>query len=274
MSLDPHARTMPAGAGWISLGMRAPAVAGSILFVLLAAACSRPLPAPLEQAPRSTAVTTAGPNQSMIHLARVRGGVIVVDLGWWGAEDALDDGLEDLGATRKDVIAVFLTHAHRDHIGAWRAVAHAPFHMAEDEVEFFFGKEEPGGWIPRLADWIVSRDVPAPDEVEVRSFASDTHFTFGADTLYAFEVPGHTPGSAAYLFRGTLFAGDAIARTPLLGFQPARRGYSDDVDEARRSLEDLRERLSDHEVRYVCSGHAECTEVTAEFWTEVLNGPF
>jgi glyoxylase-like metal-dependent hydrolase (beta-lactamase superfamily II) len=53
-------------------------------------------------------------------------------------------------------------------------------------------------------------------------------FAVGADTVRAYVVPGHTAGSAAYLFRGVLFVGDAVTHTRAGGFAPARRGYSDD----------------------------------------------
>lgn len=227
---------------------------------------------PIDRSPDATVVTTAGPNQSMIHLARVEGGIVVFDLGWWGADEGIEDGLAELGATPDDVIAVFLTHAHRDHIGGWRTVDHAPFFMAEPEVELFVGEEESEGWIPRWADRLVEPDRPEREEVEIRPFTGDTAVMLGSDTVHAFSVPGHTAGSAAYLFRGTLFVGDAVARNPLTGFRPARRGYSDDADRARRELHRLRERLRDHRVQHVCTAHSECAPADDEFWRELLEG--
>lgn len=83
-------------------------------------------------------------------------------------------------------------------------------------------------------------------------------------------LPGHTAGSAAYLFRGTLFAGDAIAWTWLSGFRPARGGYSDDTQQARRSLESLRERVAAYRVEWICSAHLKCSEATDELWADLL----
>ncbi len=257
-------------AGW-RWGRRLGASA-CIALLAVGSACSARVPPELTQAPHSAVVTTAGPNQSMIHLARVETGILVFDLGWWGAEAGLAEGLAELGATEEDVAAVFITHAHRDHVGGWRAVKHAPFHMGEEETELFFGKVRPGGWIARWAARIRSRDLPEPGEVEVRTFSSDTAFVFGADTVRAFPVPGHTQGSSAYLFRETLFAGDAVAHSPLMGFHAARRGYSDDVEEARESLANLRARLEPYRVRYVCTAHAHCAPATEEFWEELLGG--
>src|SRR3712207_6998395 len=46
-------------------------------------------------------------------------GVIAIDLGWGEAGWALRRRLRELDAAPEDVTDVFLTHSHRDHIGAW-----------------------------------------------------------------------------------------------------------------------------------------------------------
>ncbi len=247
----------------ISLGI-------GLLVLLPLVGCTRSLPPTLHDPPRTATSTTAGPNQSMIHLARVESGVVVIDLGWWGAADALARGLDELSATPEEVVAVFLTHGHRDHVGAWRELRHVPFVLALAEVDLFLGQEGPEGILPRVARRIVPSDLPRPGEVEVVPFASDTAFVFGSDTVHAFNVPGHTPGSAAYLLGGTLFAGDAVAHSPTGGFQPAFAAYSDDTSQARASLHTLRARLARHELDYICTAHARCIAAGPEFWSEVL----
>lgn len=242
-----------------------------VLFLLLLPACAPRVPPGVAAPPASAVATSGGPNRSASYLTRVEGGVVVFDLGWWGAEGALDEALVELGGTTRDVIGVFLTHSHRDHVGAWRSVAHAPFHMAAAEVDLFFREAAQGGWVPRWVEALNATEVPAPDEVAVRSFSSDTAFAFGADTVRAFTVPGHTAGSAAYLFRGTLFAGDAIGWSPLTGIRSARAGYSDDADAARRSLASLRERLKPYRVDWMCSAHLKCAEANDETWEKLLD---
>jgi glyoxylase-like metal-dependent hydrolase (beta-lactamase superfamily II) len=240
----------------------------TVLSILLGG-CSVTAPPHLQSPPRSLVVTSGG-NHSASYLARVEGGIIVVDLGWWGADDALENGLKQLGATPEDVVAVFLTHSHRDHIAGWRRVRHAPFHMARSEVELLFRRSEHGGWIPRWAEKLMRSDVPATDDVRVGAFASDTVFVMGSDTMRAFLMPGHTAGSAAYLFRGTLFVGDAVGSELGGGWRPARGGYSDDVEAARRSLTRLRERVARYDVRWMCSAHLKCGEVTDALWADLL----
>ena len=243
---------------------------GFMLLLLVVSGCALHVPPTLQAPPHSLVVSTGGLNRSAIFFHRVEGGVVLIDLGWWGADEALAEGLKQLGATTDDVIAVFLTHSHRDHLGAWRSVRHAPFYVAAAEAELLFGREAHGGWLPSLAEKINGSDLPSPDEVQVRTFSSDTLFAFGRDTLRAFLVPGHTAGSAAYLYRGTLFAGDAIAKTWISGFRPALGRFSVDAAEARRSLEGLQKRIEPFEVSLVCTSHLKCSAATDEFWADVL----
>lgn len=243
---------------------------GTLLLLLALSGCALHQPAGLHSPPRSVVVTTGGPNRSAIHLSRVDSGILVFDLGWWGAETAIEEGLAQLGATADDVIAVFLTHSHRDHLGGWRTVRHAPFYVAVEEVDLLFGWEAHGGWIPRWAERLKESDLPGRGELTVRAFGSDTSFVFGRDTLRAFRVTGHTAGSTAYLFRGRLLVGDAIAHTWIDGFRPAIGGYSESVAEARRSLESLRVRLAPYRVLSMCTAHLECSPVTDVFWSDLL----
>ena len=231
--------------------------------------CSRNLDR-VAQPPASTVVTTAGPNHSMIYLARVDGGVVAVDLGWWGAGHAMSDGLARLDADTSDVVAVFLTHSHRDHIAAWPHVRGATFHLATAEVPRFTGAEEHEGWIARTADDIMDAHLPAPGELTLRPFSRDTVFTFGADTVRAFVMPGHTAGSAAYLIDGVLFLGDAASRRPFQGFVSAKAGYSDDTARSRRELEALFTRIDGLDVRWACTAHGDCARYDAAFRADVL----
>lgn len=235
------------------LGWTIATIAGALLL----AGCAMNLER-VQRSPRSVALTTTGPWSSMIYLARTDSGVIAIDLGWIGADDALDEGLARLGAGRADVAAVFLTHSHRDHMAGWRAVKGARFHLGRAEIPLLVGRDSHAGLIPSAVGAIVEADRPTAGELDLHGLTRDTAFAFGRDTVYAFPVPGHTPGSTAYLFRGVLFMGDALAYTPLRGFHPAKRLYSADVERSRASVDALRDRLDGFEVEYVCTAHAKC----------------
>lgn len=238
---------------------------------LLTGACARHVPAAPDNTPvRSLAIYTGGPARSTIYLERVDSGVVVIDLGWFGAETSLAEGLASIGASPSKVVGVFLTHSHRDHVSAWKLLRGAPFHLAAAEVPLFFGEAEHRGWIPKTADLINAPDLPKRGALNVLAFLNDTAFAFGRDTLRAFNVPGHTAGSAVYLLRGTLFVGDAVAKVYFGPYVPALPGYSDDREEARRSLISLRKRVTPFRVVRACTAHAACRDVNEEFWRELL----
>jgi glyoxylase-like metal-dependent hydrolase (beta-lactamase superfamily II) len=225
---------------------------------------------PLAAGVGGAVIATTGPSRSMVSMFETEAGIVIVDLGWWGAEGELRESLARMGRDSSDVAAVFLTHAHRDHIAAWPAVRGATFYLAAAEEPYLFGEAEYEGWIPRLADRLADPEHPRRDEVAVRTFAADTAMVMGGDTIHAFLVPGHTPGSTAYVLRGILFAGDAVAKLALGGFRPARSAYSDDFELAQASLRSLFDRLEGHDVRVVCTAHAQCTEYSAEFRSDAL----
>jgi hydroxyacylglutathione hydrolase len=240
----------------------------AIAWLSLISACG---PAPMRPAtPAGSAVAlSGGPNTSMIYLARVEDGLIAIDLGWWGAERSVRRALHTLTATPENVTDVFITHSHRDHVGAWPLVRRSRFHLADSERPTFVGERDHRGWIPRAIERVKRSAMPRPGEVDVRTFSRDTLFAFGRDTLYAFVVPGHTAGSAVYLFRGTLFLGDAATYRRWGGFAPAKRGFSDDAGIAARSLDALWTRLPARAVRIVCTAHAKCAPLTPELLADM-----
>jgi hydroxyacylglutathione hydrolase len=238
------------------------------LACLVALACARPAKPPATGSGSAVALS-GGPNTSMVYLARVPSGVIAIDLGWWGAERSVRGVLSGLGASPDDVTDVFLTHSHRDHVGAWRLVRRSRFHVAAAERATFVGERAHRGWIPRTFERLKRSALPRRDEVNVRTFSRDTAFVFGRDTLRAYVVPGHTAGSVAYLFRGILFLGDAATYTRWGGFAPARRGYSDDARTAARSLDALWARLPRDTVHSVCTAHAKCSALTPAFLADI-----
>ena len=222
-------------------------------------------------APGAAAVeTTNGRTASMVYAARTGAGVVVVDLGWARAGRALDRALGTLGAGRGDVAAVLLTHSHRDHVGAWRAVRGAPVYLGAAEVPLLFGERRHGGWAARLADFLVAPRLPRRGELRTVPVAGDTVLVFGADTVRGFATPGHTAGSTSWLVRGVLFIGDAAsAHVRGGGLREARSGYAGDVAESRRSLARVRRLVARHPVRLVCTAHARCSEPTAAVWDAI-----
>jgi hydroxyacylglutathione hydrolase len=243
------------------------AAAGLCLAALLSG-CTYHL-AEIQQPGRAVAFTTTGPWRSMIYAARTDSGVVAIDLGWAGAGGKLRRRLRDLGAVPADVTDVFLTHSHRDHIAAWRTVRGARFHLWRPEEPLFVATEPHVDFPSRVARANANDAGPRPGELDVRAFSGDTAFVVGGDTLWAYPVPGHTAGSAAYLFRGILFVGDAVARKPLRGYSGADPLFSMDTRMNRQSLIGLFARVPMERVRWVCNAHAKCSLPTEHFIDKV-----
>ena len=247
----------------------------SIACLAAAAALAGCAPAALREASRALDVpgaaalaTTNGANASMIWAMRTSAGVVVVDLGWARADRALRDALGRIGAAPDEVVAVLLTHGHRDHTGGWRAVKGATFWVGAGEAGRLRGERVRDGGIPRLADRLRPPALPRPGELRVGAIGRDTALVFGGDTVRVYLVPGHTAGSAAYLARGVLFVGDAASHGRG-GLRPARRGYSADVGIARSSLARLATAVAPHAPRLVCTAHARCAPSTTALWARL-----
>lgn len=232
-----------------------------LLLMVALSGCAVRL-APIDNPPQSLAVTTTGFWRSMMYLARTDSGVVVFDLGWMGAEGTLVRALDKIGARPEEVRMVLLTHSHRDHVAGWRKVRQAKFVMAAPEVPAFTGQALHKGLIPRIAEALFFTDLPEPGEVDVRAFSRDTTFPLGSDTVRAYLIPGHTAGSAAYLFRGILFVGDALTWTRRSGFRPVKRIHSDDSAQNRESVAALWGRLPLDGVEWVCTAHGRCFPYT------------
>jgi glyoxylase-like metal-dependent hydrolase (beta-lactamase superfamily II) len=238
----------------------------SFALLIATSSCTRGIEL-IQDPPHAVAVTTTGAWASMIYLARTDSGIIAIDLGWTGADAALERGTRRIGAKPADVRFAFITHAHRDHIGGWKAVRTARFVLGREEVPYFTGTVQYQGLVPSSAERVSVTERPKIGDVTVIEVSGDTTFALGRDTLWALTVPGHTPGSVAYLFRGILFGGDAVNYRPMSGFQGARPEMSDDPARSRASMAALWQRVDSTRVQVICSAHAKCARNSAELRT-------
>ena len=234
----------------------------------ITAACNSRNPQ-LAEDPRSAVSLSGGPNTSMIYVARTDSGVIAIDLGWWGHKGPMSKALRRLDARPDDVKRVFITHSHRDHIAAWPSVRRARFHLASEERSRLVGSAGHKGWMVRWAERLKASHLPDSTQLLTQAFSSDTTFVLGSDTLRAYIVPGHTAGSAVYLFRGVLFMGDAVTYYPFRGYRIAKAQFSDDPGAASANLALLWPRLPMKEVRVICTAHGECAPFTSEIVSEL-----
>ena len=143
----------------------------------------------------------------------------------------------------RKVLAILLTHAHNDHIGAAREVADAvgaPIYLNPED----------------LVLW----EQVYPDAHPDRELADGDVFEVGGATLKAIHTPGHSPGSTCFYLEseGTVFTGDTLFNG---GPGATGRSYSD----YPTILASIRERLlvlpADTVVR---TGHGDNTTIGAE----------
>ena len=215
---------------------------------------------PFAEDPTAAVHTTRPPWNSTVFAAQTDSGVVLIDLGWSGRPQNLLSALAPIGARPDDVRRVFLTHSHRDHIALWPWVAKARFHLSALEVPYFLGEAEHVDSGSSLAERFHSTDYPAAGRLTVDPFANDTAFVLGTDTLWAVSVPGHTAGSAAYVFRGIAFLGDAISDDIRGSVEELEGFFSADVEQGRKSLARFISFVDSAgvEVSRVCTAHGPC----------------
>lgn len=124
--------------------------------------------------------------------------------------------LAELDTRAWSLRAIWLTHAHIDHIlgvAAVRAATGAPIHLHPLDRRLYDALPQFGAWVGMQVE------PPPPPDVELRPGST---VRVGG---YDFEVrftPGHSPGSVSFVGHGMVFGGDvlfngSIGRTDLPG---------------------------------------------------------
>ncbi len=163
-----------------------------------------------------------------------------------------------LGAQR--VAGVFLTHLHLDHVTGMRDVPN-------DALVFVGpGEAEEKGFMHRIVRPYVDAALEGKGPIHEWRFAPDPSGTFegvidvfGDASVWALHVPGHTPGSTAYLARTpdgpVLMVGDACHTQWGWdhGVEPGT--FSHDQVQSARSLDRLRVFVAKHPTIDVRVGH-------------------
>jgi glyoxylase-like metal-dependent hydrolase (beta-lactamase superfamily II) len=184
------------------------------------------------------------PEDAAIYLLAVGAEAALIDAGCGRATDLLLANIEAVGVPRTSIRYLLLTHCHFDHTGGAEelrqrleciTIAHeldAPFIEAgDDEVS--------------AASWYNSRLTPCPIGRKVRGPRES--LVLGGRTIEAIHIPGHSPGSLAYLFESggqrILFGQDVHG--------PLAESLRSDAADYQQSLQVLLDLQAD----LLCEGH-------------------
>ncbi len=184
------------------------------------------------------------PEDAAVYLIRFESEAALVDAGTGGDTDHLFRNIESCGVSPDAVRYLLLTHCHFDHTGGaadvrertgCRIVAHAL------EAPFL----EEGDDRVTAALWYGTHLAPLP--VDERIEGSRGTIRMGNREILAVHIPGHSPGSLAFLL-------DSDGQRVLFGQDihgPLDESLLSDEDAYRRSLE----LLAGQDADILCEGH-------------------
>jgi glyoxylase-like metal-dependent hydrolase (beta-lactamase superfamily II) len=178
------------------------------------------------------------------------GAVALVDAGNDGSGRPILDALARRGLGPDAVKAILLTHGDSDHVAAAHLFPGATVMALGAEVARVEGREGRGPWhlFPAMAPGLrVGRVLRDGETVDLDGVG-----------VRVYELPGHTPGSAAFLARGVLFLGDSAAVTTAGALVHGWWFSNADTALEERSLRALAARLRPlaGEIRAIAPAHA------------------
>jgi glyoxylase-like metal-dependent hydrolase (beta-lactamase superfamily II) len=191
-----------------------------------------------------------GPLKANGYLLIEGGDVVVVDPG--GEGEDLAAALKERGWTLK---AVWLTHAHFDHVGGvaglLRAAGSVPVHMHPADEQLLRHAAQ------SAARWNIEIEAPPTDFV---ALGHGETLVSGAVSARVLHTPGHAPGHVAFYLEdaATVLSGDALFKGSI-GRTDLPYGDHEQLLESIR-----RELLSLPAETRVLPGHGEPTTVAAE----------
>jgi glyoxylase-like metal-dependent hydrolase (beta-lactamase superfamily II) len=228
---------------------------------------------------RMTLPLPTGPRHVHCYFLRGEDGWTLVDTGLGLMETPWPEILERLDA---EVVRIFITHMHPDHVGGAEAAAAATGapvvqgRLDYAQCERVWGS---GDWPERIAEWFVVHGVPptvADELIESgHVFADFVRFAWNptlvepGDELDGWRIvatPGHADGHLSLLRDDVLVAGDTLLTpiTPAIGLYPeSRPDPLGDYMATLRQIEALAPRIS-------YGGHGEQVRVPAARALETL----
>jgi hydroxyacylglutathione hydrolase len=195
--------------GGPSKWLRALFVLGGVALLGLAAAWpSLPRRGP-SRVEVNEALTGVNTGLSYAWVLKTPSGAVLVDTGGDVEGQVLLHELSVQGLNPEDVHSILLTHGHLDHWSGAHLFPNARVWVGPGEAAILRGQFPLKSPVGRLLG-LLPRP-PVPQRLEAARDGEELELD--GEKVLAVHVPGHTPGSMAYLWRGVLFSGDSLVRS-------------------------------------------------------------
>jgi glyoxylase-like metal-dependent hydrolase (beta-lactamase superfamily II) len=200
---------------------------------------------------------TVGPIAENCYLLadEASGMAVLVDPG-----DEAERLLAAVDATGCTLTAIWLTHAHFDHVGAVAAIIRlrpVPIYLHPADRAWYDQASQAG------LRFGLSIETPPPPDHEL---AEGDRMTLGAHSFDVWHLPGHAPGHVAFVGHGLCISGDVLFEGSV--------GRTDlprcDAGELRRSLQRL---TTLPPATRVLPGHGGYTDIGTELATNPFLSP-
>lgn len=164
--------------------------------------------------------------------------VALVDCGLDASGKAVLAALSKRGLTADSVVAIFLTHGHGDHTAGCHLFRQAKTYALEADVPLVEGREGSHGPFTRFFP------AKATGAHVTQTLHDGDVLHVGKLNVRVLAVPGHTPGSAAYLAGDCLFVGDSANITSSGDVVGAPWPFTDDSPRNHTELKALASKLA------------------------------
>lgn len=180
------------------------------------------------------------------------GSWVLIDTGNDTSGKAILTALQKHNATPDNVTAIFITHAHSDHDAAVALFPKAMVYAMKREVPVAAGTEEFHSRFAAVTGKVNGHPFNVGHPLE-----DGEKVTVGNLEVTAFDVPGHTAGSGAYLTQGVLYLGDAVTITSDHKVIGPSKPFSTDANQGTASLKHLAQELQPRraEIKLLATAH-------------------
>lgn len=191
-----------------------------------------------------------------VYLIATKNGCMLIDSGVYGSEKMIEKAITDSGHQPEEVKAVFLTHAHPDHIGT-------AYYFREKYGAKIYAGEGERPWIEDIDLQFRERPIPNFYKLAGKSTAIDCvvkekdQISFCDDILIqVIGTPGHSVDEISYRIGNAVFIGDTV---PVRGDIPILVN----LEKSKKSLETL-ENLNNVQAFYPAWDQTYSTEIMRE----------